>query len=70
MKTYLTKGIGSNDESILGYSNFNAEEKFRKEHFKLKVGQKFSSFSKFREALVEWEIREAYEHKYIRNEGS
>nr|XP_027082189.1 uncharacterized protein LOC113704487 [Coffea arabica] len=30
------KGIGSDDESIPGYSYFNAEKEFRKEHFELK----------------------------------
>ena len=64
------RGIGSDDESTPVYNYFNADEEFRKEHFELKVGQKFSNFHKFREVLVEWGIREGYEHKYIRNEGS
>ncbi|XP_071927470.1 uncharacterized protein [Coffea arabica] len=66
----LDRGIRYDDESIPVYSYFNADEEFRKEHFELKVDHKFTSFYKFREALVEWEIREGYEHNYIKNEGS
>ncbi|XP_071907708.1 uncharacterized protein [Coffea arabica] len=48
--------------------DFNAAVEFRKSDFELKVGDKFKNLRAFREALVEWNVREGYTMKYKKNE--
>ena len=59
----------SGDENGPDYSYFNAAVEFNKPKFELKVGKKFTHFTKFREALVEWNIREGYEVLYVNNDS-
>lgn len=49
---------------------FNANIEFLKPEFSLKVGQQFTNIHAFREALVEWHVREGFEIWYVKNEKS
>lgn len=59
----------SDDENGPDYTYFSAEVEFQKFRFELKVGKKFTHFKKFREALMEWNIREDYEVLYHNNDS-
>ncbi|KAL3522603.1 hypothetical protein ACH5RR_015437 [Cinchona calisaya] len=62
----------SDDEDEISrpvYLVFNLEIEFSKVDFQLKVGQRFRNINAFREALVEWHVREGYMFKFIKNEG-
>lgn len=62
--------LHSTAEDVSGYKEFKFDEEFSKQQFDLKVGQKFVNAAKFREALLEWNIRWGYEVKYEKNEGN
>ncbi|XP_027099718.2 uncharacterized protein [Coffea arabica] len=56
-------GSGEEDDCL----DFNPEVEFRKPHFELKVGQKFTNFRVFRSVLCEWLVREGYEVTWVKN---
>ncbi|XP_071939845.1 uncharacterized protein [Coffea arabica] len=64
----LLERTGSNGEKLEEYLDFDPKVEFNKPHFELKMGQKFKNFRLFRVALLEWNIRDGYETKWIRND--
>lgn len=59
-------GSDSEDTKCL---DFDPEIEFKKPHFKLKVGHRFTNFKVFREVLREWNVMEGYEVKLDPNES-
>ena len=47
--------------------DFNPVVEFRKPHFELKVGHKFTNFWVFMFVLCEWLVREGYEASWVKN---
>ena len=58
----------SEDEVIPTYPYFNEDVDMVKPT--LKVGMKFTSAQIFRKALVEWQVQQGYDLKFIRNENA
>ncbi|XP_071924560.1 uncharacterized protein [Coffea arabica] len=65
----LLERTGSDGENVEEYLDFDPEVEFKKPVFELKIGHKFKNFRLFRLALLEWNIREGYETKWVRNDS-